>query len=58
VEKVYPVSTEWSGFWIADKLLRKEVTFDSGKLPQPFLNPVVMEQRRKQHAEREKKDQG
>jgi len=38
--------------------VRKEVTFDSGKLPRPFLNPAVMEQRRRQHAEREKKDQG
>ncbi len=38
--------------------VRKEVTFDSGKLPRPFLNPAVMGQRTKQRAEREKKDQG
>ena len=46
-------------FWdLLTSCCEKEVTFDSGKLPQPFLNPAVMGQRRKQRAEREKKDQG
>jgi len=62
-EKVYIPGFLTRMVWVFWDLLtsccvRKEVTFDSGKLPQPFLNPAVMGQRRKQRAEREKKDQG